>query len=131
MTRDASLAGPPTEALELTAVLQALSDPIRLQIAAELAGGQEIACGAFSVPVQGPTRSHHLRILREAGVTRTRAVGTRRLVSLRHDDLEERFPGVLASVLASARRLGRSRPAPAPKCDIPVPPSVGKTGLRT
>jgi DNA-binding transcriptional ArsR family regulator len=101
MTQD--IAGPPTEELELTAVLQALSDPIRLQIVAELAGGQEIVCGAFSVPVQGSTRSHHLRILREAGVTRTRAVGTRRYVSLRHDDLEARFPGVLASVLASTR----------------------------
>jgi DNA-binding transcriptional ArsR family regulator len=101
--KETVLPGPATEALELTAVLQALSDPIRLQIVAELAQGREVACGAFAVPVQGSTRSHHLRILREAGVTRTRAVGTRRLVSLRHDDLEARFPGVLDSVLASAR----------------------------
>jgi DNA-binding transcriptional ArsR family regulator len=109
MTKDASLAGPPTEELRLTAVLHALSDPVRLQIVAELAGGREIVCGALSVPVQGSTRSHHLRILREAGVTRTRAVGTRRLVSLRDDDLESRFPGVLASVLASARAAQAAR----------------------
>ncbi len=96
------LSAPETEALELHAVLQALSDPVRLQIVSELADGREVACGTFALPVRGSTRSHHLRILREAGVTRTRVVGTRRLVSLRRDDLEERFPGVLAAVLAAA-----------------------------
>ena len=96
------LPAPETEALELTSVLHALSDPVRLLIVSELAAGAEVACGTISLPVQDSTRSHHLRILREAGVTRTRVVGTRRLVSLRRDDLEARFPGVLDAVLASA-----------------------------
>jgi DNA-binding transcriptional ArsR family regulator len=101
--KETILPEPATEALELTAVLHALSDPIRLQIVTELAPGHEVVCGVFAVPVQGSTRSHHLRILREAGVTRTRAVGTRRLVSLRRDDLEARFPGLLDSVLAAVK----------------------------
>ena len=41
------------------------------------------------------TGSYHLRLLREAGVTRTRADGTQRLISLRRDDLEARFPGLV------------------------------------
>ena len=41
------------------------------------------------------TCSYHLRLLREAGVTRTRAEGTQRLISLRRDDLEDRFPGLV------------------------------------
>jgi hypothetical protein len=41
-------------------------------------------------------------ILREAGITRTRVSGTQRLVSLRRDELERRFPGLLDSVLAAS-----------------------------
>jgi DNA-binding transcriptional ArsR family regulator len=93
---------PTRDALELTDVLQALSDPVRLQIVAALAGGGEIACRSFRLPVSDSTRSHHLRILREGGVTATRVAGTQRLVSLRIDDLEARFPGLLRSVLAAA-----------------------------
>jgi len=51
------------------------------------------------LPVSASTRSHHLRILREAGVTVTRVEGTQRMVSLRRDDLESRFPGLLDAVL--------------------------------
>jgi DNA-binding transcriptional ArsR family regulator len=90
---------PPTDELELAGVLDALSDPIRLQIVRELATGGEQACGAMPLPVSASTRSHHLRILRAAGVTVTRVVGTQRLVALRWDDLESRFPGLLDAVL--------------------------------
>jgi DNA-binding transcriptional ArsR family regulator len=93
---------PTREELELTAVLHALSDPVRLAIVARLAADGERACTSFPLPVSDSTRSHHLRILREAGVTETRVVGKQRLVSLRRDDLEARFPGLLDSVLAAA-----------------------------
>jgi DNA-binding transcriptional ArsR family regulator len=49
------------------------------------------------------TLSHHLRVLRDAGVTRTRQEGTRCFVELRRDDLEFRFPGLLDAVLDAAR----------------------------
>jgi hypothetical protein len=39
-------------------------------------------------------------VLREAGLTNTRLDGTQRHVSLRRDDLEHRFPGLLGAVLA-------------------------------
>jgi DNA-binding transcriptional ArsR family regulator len=80
--------------LDLTAVLHALADPVRLEIVAALAGGER-ACRSFPLPVSDSTRSHHLKILRDAGITATRLVGTQRLVSLRRDDLDARFPGLL------------------------------------
>jgi DNA-binding transcriptional ArsR family regulator len=49
------------------------------------------------------TLSHHFKVLREAGITYTRANGTHRLMSLRKDDLEDRFPGLLTSVLNATR----------------------------
>ena len=94
---------PDGDALELTTVLQALADPVRLRIVRELADAGELSCGRLSLPVSASTRSHHLKTLRAAGVTRTRMVGTQRLVSLRSDVLERRFPGLLAAVLDSPR----------------------------
>ncbi|HET7146797.1 MAG TPA: helix-turn-helix domain-containing protein [Gaiellaceae bacterium] len=85
--------------LELEHVLQALSDPVRLEIVRSLAAGGEQACGAMPLPVSASTRSHHFRILRDAGITVTRAAGTHRYVSLRRKDLDRRFPGLLDVVL--------------------------------
>src|SRR4051812_19029433 len=93
---------PASEELELAAVLHALSDPIRLQIVRDLADAGSCPCGAFAVPVAKSTLSHHLKVLREAGVTSTEAAGTQRVVSLRTGDLDGRFPGLLAAVLAAA-----------------------------
>jgi DNA-binding transcriptional ArsR family regulator len=94
---------PAAAEIELAGVLQALSDPVRLTIVEELAAGGEQACGAIPLPVSASTRSHHFRILREAGVTITRTAGTTRLVSLRRADLERRFPGLLDAVLRAGR----------------------------
>jgi DNA-binding transcriptional ArsR family regulator len=100
---DAYLAMPAEDELELTAVLQALADPLRLQIVRELDGGDERSCGLFALTVAPSTRSHHFRVLREAGVVRTRVAGTRRLVSVRRPELDRRFPGLLDAVLTAPR----------------------------
>jgi DNA-binding transcriptional ArsR family regulator len=92
---------PSVELLELTAVLAALSDSGRLAVVRELASCDERTCGSFGHWNSKATRSHHLRILREAGITSTRAVSTHRFVSLRREDLEARFPGLLDAVLSS------------------------------
>jgi DNA-binding transcriptional ArsR family regulator len=72
-----------------------------LEIAKRLTVHEECACGRLGGSVSKSTLSHHLKVLREAGVTHTRVLGTQRLVSLRTDELEVRFPGVLESVLAA------------------------------
>jgi DNA-binding transcriptional ArsR family regulator len=94
---------PDRDEIELVEVLEAVADPVRLEILGTIAG-EERACGSFPLPVNDSTRSHHLKVLREAGITKTRVVGTQRLVSLRRDDLDARFPGLLDAVLAAAPR---------------------------
>jgi DNA-binding transcriptional ArsR family regulator len=56
----------------------------------------------FEVPVAKSTMTHHFRVLREAGVVWQERQGTTKLTSLRREDLDARFPGLLDSVLASA-----------------------------
>jgi DNA-binding transcriptional ArsR family regulator len=91
--------------ITIEAVLAALADPIRLRIVRELAriGCDGIACGAIDLPVTKSTRTHHLRTLREAGVIHVRPVGTSRMTTLRRDDLDARYPGLLDSILTAPR----------------------------
>ncbi len=94
---------PLRDELELSAVLHALSDPVRLMIVAELAqGNAACTCGSFALPVTKSTCTHHFKVLREAGLIKQRQQGTTRLNTLRRDDLESRFPGLLATILAAA-----------------------------
>ena len=98
---------PETRSLDLPAVLAALADPVRLSIVAELRARGEVQCGTFDVPVARSTLSHHLKVLREAGVTRTRIEGVERYVSLRDKDLEARFPGLLGAVAQPKKSRSR------------------------
>lgn len=93
---------PDVDEMSLTAVMGALSDPIRVGLVRVLADGGERGWGEFQAPVAKSTLSHHLRVLREAGLTRTRQEGTRCYVRLRRQDLQTRFPGLLDAVLAAA-----------------------------
>ncbi len=98
-----SLHHPATEDLELPAILQALSDPQRLRVVRELAlDPAPRPCGSFELPVSKSTCTHHFRVLREAGVIAQQEVGTARLTTLRRDDLDRRFPGLLDAVLTAA-----------------------------
>ncbi|MFN8215758.1 MAG: helix-turn-helix transcriptional regulator [Solirubrobacterales bacterium] len=91
---------PRADEIELTAVLHAFSDPQRLRIVRELAASPEpLACGSFALDVGKSTRTHHFRVLREAGVIEQQRDGTRKLSVLRRDDLDRRFPGLLDAVL--------------------------------
>jgi DNA-binding transcriptional ArsR family regulator len=88
-------------------VLQALADPTRLEIVRGLAeDGGERLCGSFAPELAKATRSHHFKVLREAGLTRTRVDGTARYVRLRAEELRRVFPGLLDSIVhrAPARR---------------------------
>lgn len=91
--------------MTLTAVLFALSDPIRLSIVKCLAKADEQACGSFDVPAAKSTLSHHFKVLREAGVIYMRPAGTSYKNSLRREDLEARFPGLLDTILNATEPL--------------------------
>jgi DNA-binding transcriptional ArsR family regulator len=82
---------------DLTTVLQALADPVRISIVRRL--GECEDARACELPVTKSTLSHHFKVLREAGVIQGRYEGTRKLISLRRAELEAAYPGLLESVL--------------------------------
>jgi DNA-binding transcriptional ArsR family regulator len=96
------IAHPDVSALDLATVMRTVGDPVRLEIVRLLADGRERQCNELSQALQIPasTGSYHLKLLREAGLTRTRAEGTLRLISLRTDDLNARFPGLVGVLTA-------------------------------
>lgn len=95
---------PKIKDISLEQVLKALGDPVRLSIVRQLmaASGEEKACGTFEYDITKATFSHHLKILRDAGIIRNRQEGTRRMTSLRNDDLKKRFPGLLEMIYRSS-----------------------------
>jgi DNA-binding transcriptional ArsR family regulator len=97
------------EALDLATILHALSDPVRLRIVAQLSDGGERTCGSLDLPVAKSTCSHHFRVLREAGVVSQRVDGKCRFNRLRAEQLEQRFPGLLAAVLRASAPSDPSR----------------------
>jgi DNA-binding transcriptional ArsR family regulator len=88
---------PSTAALDLATVMRVVGDPVRLQVVRLLSDDRPRVCGEISDALGLPpsTNSYHLRLLRDAGVIRSRAQGTLRLISLRRGDLDERFPGLV------------------------------------
>ncbi len=109
---------PRREQIELAPLLEALSDPTRLAILLELSGSDEqgareteARCGAFLHLGSKTNLTYHLAKMRHAGITRVRVAGTSRYISLRRDDLEARFPGLIDTLIASARRGKRGRKA--------------------
>jgi DNA-binding transcriptional ArsR family regulator len=114
-----SIDHPKADDIDLSSVLSALSDPVRLGIVAALAHHDgDVPCGTFDLPVGKSTGSHHFRVLREAGVLMQYDAGTRRLNRLRRAELDERFPGLLGLVLAQGRRA-----------DIAIAPAAGADHL--
>jgi DNA-binding transcriptional ArsR family regulator len=111
MHHDGELTHPAVDDFDLVEVLQALGDPVRLQIVRILdAGAGAIACHEMGLPVRKSPGSHHLKVRREAGVVKGKIDGTRRYYTLRRTDLEARFPGLLDSVLhADAVATARNR----------------------
>jgi DNA-binding transcriptional ArsR family regulator len=95
---------PGVDEMKLTDVMAALSDPIRVGLVRLLSDGVERGWGELRVPVAKSTLSHHLKVLRAAGLTVTREEGTRCFVKLRRADLDTRFPALLDAVLAAAAR---------------------------
>jgi len=95
-------AAPDLAEVDVVSVLQALSDPVRLEIVRQLAAcgeTRELGCGQIELPVGKSTTSHHLKALYAAGVIASREEGTRKYLWLRREDLDRRFPGLLESVL--------------------------------
>lgn len=83
--------------LALADVLDALGDPVRLNIVSRLKKGREHSASDFDVDVSSSTLSHHLKVLRLAGIISHRKDGTRCFVTLR-PELDQAFPGLMDTV---------------------------------
>ena len=90
---------PNIDQLSLPTILSALSDPIRLQIIKNLAQQSEITCSCCNINLPKSVLSHHFKVLRDSGLIYVRIEGKQRFLSIRYHELEERFPGLLETIM--------------------------------
>jgi len=92
---------PSAKDLTIDGVLYALSDPIRRQIVMKLmdCGGDGMSCVKSCQELSPSTISFHHKILRESGIIRSEKVGVEVINSLREEELNKRFPGLLRNIL--------------------------------
>ncbi|WP_431075560.1 ArsR/SmtB family transcription factor [Microbacterium phyllosphaerae] len=86
---------PALEDVKLHEVMHALGSPVRLAVVRGLLDGGIHQGSEFDLGVSQSTMSHHVKILREAGIVQNDPQGTRCLLSLRTTELESRFPGLV------------------------------------
>ena len=101
--------------LDLVQVLKAAGDPARLVIIERLSDGEYHPCNLtdYRLDLHKTTLSHHFKVLRESGLTRTRVTGRDHAVQLRRDVMDERWPGLLDTIITAALRddpAGRDAP---------------------
>lgn len=79
-------------------LLSALADPVRLSIVRQLASAADVCACDFTecCTVSQPTISHHLKVLREAGVVVSERQGTNIVYSLA-PDFASRWAGIAGS----------------------------------
>jgi len=93
---------PEISEVTLPVVMQALSDPCRIAIVRELlTQNRPLACNEVPLDISKATRSHHFEVLRDAGLIHTEAEGTKCMTTLRKNDIDGRFPGLLGLVSAT------------------------------
>jgi DNA-binding transcriptional ArsR family regulator len=98
--------------ITLQGVLEALADPVRRSIVRQLADSErDMACGTFDISVTRPTSTYHFKVLRHAGIIWQRYEGTLKMNTLRRDDLERAFPGLLDAIIDGANREADRTPA--------------------
>lgn len=100
---------PAIDDVALESVLYALADPVRLAIMLKLtSGGCPMNCStAAPEALPKSTQSHHYKVLREAGLIRSERRGTEVVNTLRCDEIDAKFPGVVPAILrAAAAQIG-------------------------
>ena len=92
---------PAKEDISIFGILYALSEPVRFSIVEQLAGGEELTCGAFKLPSSKgkSTMTHHFKVLRDSGLILTRVDGREHYTSLRKEEIEDRFPRLIETLL--------------------------------
>jgi DNA-binding transcriptional ArsR family regulator len=94
---------PDLSEVALPVVMQALSDPCRIEILRAIKEAGELSCGDVPLKLSKATVSHHFSVLRESGLVLTRTEGTRCLSSVREQEVDARFPGLLPLVMGEGK----------------------------
>ena len=107
MSNEPYLNYPPIDTIHPVVLLRAAADPLRLKALKILMEEGEHNCSELSSRLQVPlpTMSRNLKILRESGFTTLRKEGTTRWTSLRKNDLDNAFPGLLEQLSRLAYKM--------------------------
>ena len=112
---------PSAKDITVEGILHALSDPVRAQIFSEIVRAQcPQTCSTFlDVSDRGvpkSTLSQHFKVLREAGLIRSERKGVEMHNTPRRDEIDDRFPGLIAAIIGAhqrqtdhRRRVGRKK----------------------
>ena len=94
----------------LIRVLKALANATRLRMTREIDDAGELSCGqvAEHFDLSQPTISHHLKILKAAGILTCREAGQHRFISIDRDVIQE-ITGVLPARAGASRNTVRKR----------------------
>jgi len=93
---------PSKDDITLAGILSALGDPMRLRIVKRMMENDGYMSCSEAAPcpdMAKSTLSNHFRILRDAGLIRTAKKGVENRNTVRVDDINTRFPGLLKIVL--------------------------------
>jgi DNA-binding transcriptional ArsR family regulator len=86
-------------------VLAALQDPVRLEMVRRLANaGTALRCGTLYDTINKSTATHHLKTLREAGVTERIVDDGQVYARLRRGEMDEALPGLLEPIVTAANQ---------------------------
>lgn len=109
---------PSIEDVTVEGILHALADPVRAAIYAGLAASEHgTSCSAFlqlqDREIPKSTLSQHFRALREAGLVRSERQGVEMRNTVRCQEINARFPGLLLAVMSAYQRQleGKARAA--------------------
>lgn len=109
-----ALVHPAIDDISVEGILHALSDPARAAIFAGVRGSQGApSCSEFlsigEQPIPKSTLSQHFKALREAGLIRSERAGVEMHNTSRCAEIEQRFPGLLASIMKAHKLQAEAR----------------------
>ena len=94
---------PSPKDFSIDGVLYALADPVRRNVVAKLMGCESMSCSKACGDLSPSTISFHHKILRETGLIHSEKKGVEVINSLRKEEVDKRFPGLLNAILANHR----------------------------
>lgn len=96
---------PSAKEISIDGVLYALSDPVRRAIVHRLAKEPTgLNCAEACAKLPASTISFHYKVLREAGLIRSEKKGIEVISTVRKDELDRIFPGLLDTIFQHHRR---------------------------